>query len=246
MRRYPLKFVVTGTGRSGTGYASALFTAAGLKVGHERYFKGCPGFGEIAGRRTDVLWQVRQPIGRVREEVRRRLVSLDGDASWLAVPRLHRFDGVVMLQLRHPVSFVNSWVALGFFTEPDRHPLSAFALRFFELSGDPVEDALRWWLRWNRWAEEFAHAVFGLESWSPELLKRLLELIGVPDANQRAEQAFASVGTDVNSASRRGYRPLELRWTDIPESSVKDEAAVVAERWGYDVHDLSQSPVVRL
>lgn len=151
-----------------------------------------------------------------------------------------------MLQLRHPVSFVNSWVALGVFTNPERHPLSAFALRFFELSGDPVEDALHWWLHWNRWAMESAHAVYGLESWSPDLLERLLKLVGVNDATQRAEQAFTSVGTEVNSAKEKGYRPLELTWTDIPDSSVKVEAALAAEQWGYDVYDPSQSPKVRL
>ena len=48
-----------------------------------------------------------------------------------------------MLQLRHPVSVVNSLVGMSFFTDPARHVWHrAYALEFFDLSGDPVQDEL--------------------------------------------------------------------------------------------------------
>jgi hypothetical protein len=135
---------------------------------------------------------------------------------------------------------------MGFFTDPNRHVWTrAYALEFFDVTGDPVDDALRWWLTWNEWAMSYADAVFALEGWSPELLASLLELLEVDDSEKRAQTAFASVPTSVNSSRRRGDEPSSLKWTDIPESETKTLAGKAAERWGYDVLDESYLPVQR-
>lgn len=83
--------MVTGSGRSGTGYTAALLSAAGIHCGHEALFqprtRSVPDFG---------TW--------------------DGDASWLAAPFLDRLPPgtPVVHQVRDPVEVVTSWVGLRF------------------------------------------------------------------------------------------------------------------------------------
>lgn len=93
-----LQFVVTGTGRSGTVYASTLLTRAGIPCEHEKWFRPQPGLGDPAMLFTGRRWAqpFTAPLLGLREELRRRKRASDsgivGDASWLAVPRLHRFE----------------------------------------------------------------------------------------------------------------------------------------------------------
>ena len=76
------RFVVVGTGRSGTAYTARLLTAAGITTGHEEWWS-------VSG------WQ------------RKGLV---GDSSWFAAPHLRDFDGFVFNQVRDPLAVVNSLI----------------------------------------------------------------------------------------------------------------------------------------
>ena len=240
-----LRFVVTGTGRSGTGYASKLFTAAGLPCGHEDYFDVWPAIGEVGVQRDMPMMLIRRPYHRVRESQRRRRLAIVGDASWMAVPRLVRFKGLSMLQLRHPAKVVRSFLATGFFTDMSTHRRQrGYALRYFGLTGDPIEDALRWWVEWNRRAAQHCDIVFALESLSPELLAGILHRLGVKEPHERSEAAFAAVPRDVNSSEHRGLSRSRLEWADIPETHVKHLVAEQAASWGYDPSDEGVLPAL--
>src|SRR5215510_14389698 len=83
-----LRFLVVGSGRSGTRYASELFTALDIPCGHEAMFTG--------GHQGELV----------------------GDASFGAVAFLDRFTGQVFHQVRHPLAVLRSILATEFFSRP--------------------------------------------------------------------------------------------------------------------------------
>lgn len=236
-----LDFVVTGTGRSGTGYAAALFTAAGLKCGHERWFHCLPGY--TGGQRPPSWKDVARAL---KVEIHRRQLDLRGDASWLAVPYLGDFGGQVFLQLRHPVRVVDSLASWQFFSDPDgRHrPYLRFASNHFEVSGDDILDAMRWWIAWNRYAEPHADVIYHLETMQPIMLARMLDRLGATRPYTRASAAYDLVPSrGVNGAHHLGYSLAELSWDDLPAGPVKDELAREASRFGYTPENPNDDPI---
>src|ERR1035441_10724198 len=85
-----VRFVIVGTGRSGTKYASELFSQLGIPCGHESFFDP----------------------GHAAQD------NLAGDASFGVVPFLNKFSGVVFHQVRHPLSVLSSIAATKFFESP--------------------------------------------------------------------------------------------------------------------------------
>lgn len=243
MRRAGLKFVVTGTGRSGTQYASELFKTAGLRCGHEAYFKTMPGPGELGPVRSDRLRHIRVPIGRLREHRRRRALDLEGDASWMAAPRLEKFEGLVFLQLRHPAKVARSLLQKHFFTDSTNpRPHQKYALRFFTPTDDPIDDVLRFWLFWNEMAAERAHLIYAVEALDAELFAGILDRLDVANPTAKAAQALGAVPKTVNAARQPRTKPL--RWADFPDTETKQRVAAAAERWGYDVTDQEHVPTM--
>lgn len=85
------KILITGCGRSGTGYISNYLTGAGIKCGHEDVFtlNGFKGWKDY-----------------------------EADSSWFAAPFLDELDGDVRIVhiVRHPDKVVNSFYRLGLFS----------------------------------------------------------------------------------------------------------------------------------
>lgn len=82
------RFLVTGTGRCGTGWTAALFTELGYECGHEQQYN----------------------ISRYG----RLTVS---DSSWLAIPFLHHIDVPIIRMVRDPYSVVISNYARNFLND---------------------------------------------------------------------------------------------------------------------------------
>lgn len=107
-------FVVTGSGRSGTGFTAAVLTAAGIPCGHEAVFhprtRAVPDFGPWAG-----------------------------DASWLAAPFVGDLPSGTRIvhQVRDPADVVTSWVGLRFLSRSGpyswRRPTGPARLAWHEL-----------------------------------------------------------------------------------------------------------------
>lgn len=230
-------FVVTGTGRSGTRYVSELFRAAGVRCGHEDWFGPVPGLRDVQTIPRAGPRKLHGAVSRVREEWRRRRQILDGDASWLAVPRLPTFGGTVLLQLRHPVPVIRSFVGMSFFSDPERSGsvfFHRFARAHFPITGDDVVDAMRWWIEWNRRAERYADRTYRLEDLDVARFARLLTDVGVTtDVVQRARRAFATAPADRNAAEDLGFQRASLGWADLPSGPLKQELAAAACRFGY-------------
>jgi len=231
-----VKFVVTGTGRSGTGFAAALFTAAGLPCGHEAVFREKPGLLDRGAPRKGAKARAKEPIGRLREDLRRRRTMLQGDASWMAAPRLRRFRGVSFLQLRHPLLVVRSFVGTRFFSDSTQHRAQrSFAAAYMQITGDDVFDAMRWWVVWNELGAAWATNVYRIEALDQQVFAGMLGLLNARAPIARAERAFAEVPSDVNSSQRRGDRAGNLNWSDLPSGKEKKDLEISARRFGYEI-----------
>ncbi len=154
----------------------------------------------------------------------------------MAVPRLARFRGIALLQVREPLAVVRSFTGTKFFSEPANHLAQhRYAAAHFEVTGDDVLDAMRWWTQWNTRGAVNADRVYRLEDLDADLLASLLTVIGEPDAEQRAIDAVDRVPRDVNSGARRGDQARRLDWADLPTGPDLDALRRTADQFGYDV-----------
>lgn len=235
-------FVVTGCGRSGTGYVAALLSAAGRSCGHEAIF------------RPDTEW------------VPTTFRAPAGDASWLAAPfvlRLPRGSVVVHL-VRDPLEVVRSHLGIGFFSlrpqplpiraqnavelvrrslgRPIRRHVRAEFLRFIERHDPEILRApselgrcLSYWVRWNslveRSAEEAAvpYLRVAVERLDGEAVTELLQQVGtVPDPD-RVEEALARVPRTTNTRAR----DERVERDQLLAADVDGSLARLADRYGY-------------
>lgn len=130
--------VVTGTGRSGTGWCAAILNSAGVFTGHERVFT------PKAARGGLIDW-----------------CEYRADASWLAVPRLPLMNVEACLVVRHPLEVVESMTHLQFGAPDMANEFSAIAANA-GMSPDP-DGYLRFWVNWNRQAMRHVYTVFTLD-----------------------------------------------------------------------------------
>ena len=219
-----LRFVVTGTGRCGTSYAADLFNAAGVSCGHEMAFRGYAALGELG-------LSPRGVAGRMRESLRRSRLGVDGDASWMAVPRLPRFRGVAFLQLREPLLVIGSFVGLRFFTNSDKRTTRYYAAMHFQFTDNELLDSMRWWADWNTRAASYSDLVYRVEDLDEALFERMLAMVGGDPS--RASEAIANVAKDINSHKQRGFRREDLSWDDLPAGPDRDYLETAARRFGY-------------
>ena len=209
--------VVTGTGRSGTGFAAQWLTSAGLPCGHEAFF-------------TFTGWD-----GAVKQM--RRRPELVGESSWLAAPFLDRpqFDEALIIhQVRHPRKVAESCM---------RHPPGTTPLYLEYLEHhcpevaryeDDLNKAIARWVYWNRRIEQ---ATEGRESyfWRVEdgeagLLAALQErgLVGDIDPERLySNRGYNPHRQDVKAVARQGDIASELR----------EPLGDMIERYGYKWHE---------
>lgn len=132
-----MKLVITGTGRSGTGWCAAVLNSAGIFTGHERVF----------GPKQTVPYSFIDWAG------------YHADASWLAVPRLPLMNVRAALVVRNPLDVVASWAHIGF----GYHQVNEFTQVASDAGMTPDLDGwLRFWLAWNEKALPNVEAVFTL------------------------------------------------------------------------------------
>ncbi len=205
-----LRFVVVGSGRSGTAYAAAVFCRLGIPCGHEAVF----GWGHPPDPR------------------------LLGDSSFCAAPFLGWFSGVVFHQVRHPLAVLQSVVATGFFHDPGPYvPHLALVERFLPDLGratTPIEKAIRFVLGWNLMCEPHAHLRWQVETLAPSTLRAAARLLGEERSLDQCADALAAVPTDLNRLETRGLRRVVLGWEDLPAAGSTDDLVALAKRYGYD------------
>ncbi len=212
-------FVVTGTGRSGTGYISRLLTALGARCGHEAIFHPA----------------TQKPVVNFG--------PYQGDASWLAapwIPQLHP-DVVVLHQTRDPIDVARSHLGIHFFhddADPSYRPYQQFVRNHSDVytHTDPLERFMRYWILWNENVERLCadrspadHLRYRVEDLTPELVSRILALLG--RSAQRTAIVAALTHCDPQYNHRR--RDDTVAWEMLPECALREPFLVLAQRYGY-------------
>lgn len=199
------RFVVTGTGRCGTGYMAKLLTAMGVPCGHEMVYK---------------------PDGPEWSWIR-------GDSSWLAAPHLEAFDGYVLHLVRDPLDVLNSYVGLGFFEDEHSHgAYRGYAERYAPGvfgHGDPLLRVMAFIVEWNRMVEPHADARMRVEELSGDDLLSVVRAAGAHHTSYEIEQAIERAPKNENT---RGDA-AELGLDDLPGGVVKDEFLALRMEYGY-------------
>lgn len=164
-----LKYLVTGTGRSGTVYMARLLTSVGIPCGHEAVFNW-EGFDE-AKRRLDgespldpsyasqTKWQDGKwvPLEKWMPPVE----QIVADSSYLSAPWLHSelLEGVhVIHTVRNPIDVVQSFVNyIGYFhSEEPTNKYEDFIYKFIpelKIKMNKYERAALYWVNWNQMIE---------------------------------------------------------------------------------------------
>jgi hypothetical protein len=187
--------------------------------------------------RSSVRGKLASPLLRAREELRRRRIDLVGESSWMAVPRLRHFRGVKLLQVREPIAVIRSFTGMKFFEHDGTRSETGFeryARHYVPLSGDPLTDAMQWWITWNQLAAKSATMTYRLRDLDEELFAAILDLIGVPDAEARAQAALSTV-SPTNTSEQRGTRRPDVSWDTLPNGAVKDRLRDAAAGFGYNL-----------
>lgn len=160
------RFIVTGTGRSGTTYSQAIFRICGLNVTHQQVFT----WETIKTKRWS--WMARH-----------------GDSSYMAVPilpdiRRKEPDTLVILMKRDPKLVAESWLRRGAFTNhmdraaPDLKRVLNQHFPDVLKSRDPMRRALNYVDTWNGYAEQYADHIYNIENVDP---RELFEVTGHMD-----------------------------------------------------------------
>lgn len=204
-----MRLVVTGTGRSGTGYCAELLRSCGVVCGHEAVFTP-----QAATAPDTVSWG-----------------GYEADCSWLAAPILDRAADVhVVLVTRHPVAVVRSWLELGILDRDDAYTDAIRRHTPRTMRGAMTDRALRHWVSWNLLAAARADEIVRLEDIDAAVVNRWLRVVG-HDGGVSPE-AVESFPVDVNARdhAKRRIGPLTRRMFD-PDLLARSRP--VAAMFGY-------------
>ena len=211
----PLRFVIVGAGRCGTGYMSKVFQSAGVECGHETIFGP-------QGLQAAFALRAAHP-------------ELEADASWLAVPYLNSpllQSARVIHLVRDPWRVLASFVNLPIFrtTTPFSRFIAEHQPQVFA-HATAVDRAALYILCWNRWIELLAagrRIVHRVED-SPAALLRQLEII--PESS-------------IFSDTRYNHRgdPLEVTLKNIGDKGLRHEFIEHAEQYGYPLAAVPREP----
>ena len=199
--------VITGTGRSGTGFVAQALAGCGVRCGHEEWFN---------------------PHGI-------RAPGLDVDASWCAVASLDDYGGDVWHQTRHPLKVVRSLLGGELFDSEAPAWVDAYERMRRDIAGyDPADaptvKALRIVAEMWQQAEKHATRTWRLEDFTPGLLVELADALGRDVSLSHCRMVLDRLGTSVNKHPDGD----QIRWADLPDCEDKRLIEQMASGFGYD------------
>ena len=216
-------FVITGTGRSGTGYVSKLLGELGVNCGHESVF---------------------HPVTKEVD-----FVDYQGDASWLAAPFVRSLANKVMVfhQVRNPIAVAQSFVGIGFFNQnptPDHTPYLRFIRGItgnnFEHLTAPEERFMFHWVNWNIYVERQAsnakcrYLRYKIEDFTAQfLLDCFFRPLGVDRSIDEIKAAQTVIGTTTNRRSRNLLINKEM----LAKYPIFTQFEALAKRYGYNLNE---------
>ncbi len=215
------KFIITGTGRSGTSYIATLLNELGVSCGHEKVFHP----------------------NTLKNNI--DFASYAGDASWLAAPFISQLTNQahVLHQVRNPIAVARSFIGIGFFNEQPTADHLPY-LRFLNgVAGfqhlDSIEERFMFhWVHWNRYVEEqsrssgLAYQRYRLEDVMPTMIQRvILSPLGLQYGESLIREAQDKIGTKTN----RRTRNLTISNQKLKQYPMYAQFESLANEYGYDL-----------
>ena len=205
-----LRLIVTGTGRSGTGFAARYLTSIGIPCGHESLFTPL-GYGQL-------LYHLRQ--GKP---------GLVADSAWEAAPylRLKELELVPVVQVvRHPRRVMESLVRVPPSTTPVYDEFCR--VHFPALYG--------WANEVDRAAQRVVSITERIETLRPGRYVWRIE-DGTDGLVQHLAALGFEVDTgapfDNNRHNHKAGEPVEVALSDIADG-LRDQVLALCERYGYE------------
>lgn len=204
----PPDYLVVGTGRSGSGSIASSLSAANLACGHESVFT---------------------PWGQCNR------IGLKGDSSWMAVPFLETFPGRIFHVVRDPRLTAQSFLDIQFFDSRTDSAFTRFARRHVPLQNNPIDEAFRWYLEWNRRAEAFAHSRFRLDQ-MPQLIHAVNAYMKIQHPNKTLPDLPDIPRTDhINQKVGQKVRTSTASIDMIENRKLREDVEAMAARYGFDL-----------
>ena len=204
------RFVVAGTGRSGTRYIQSVLRKCGMRVSHEQIF--CP--------------------GGVREWGNRH-----GESSGLAPPFLKdHYPGILILhQVRHPLAVIRSMLSRRTSTRAKQYEKQFLVPTGFpdlDFKNDRMRRATLMWLHRNELVDAAKPAMrWRVEDLDLPTLRGILDLIGWDAGDDVLEEALAKTSTSLNRSNRKHPMP---EWSDLP-ADLRPRTVNLAREYGYPI-----------
>jgi hypothetical protein len=152
-----MKYLIVGTGRSGTGFMSKLLTMNGIGCGHERVLRG--------RHLTDYAKAIAS-------------TPYEAESSWLPAPHLDDIKTNIAPDLhiiqitRHPIKVIKSFVEITTFTNKKNKsfvPFIPYSAR------DSMFDVLiQYYISWYRYIEKHAEITLNIDDFDYDLLSDFL------------------------------------------------------------------------
>lgn len=206
-----LKYVVTGTARSGTKYAATLLTNAGMKCGHESVFNS---WGSNF---------TRAPKWREQE-------THLGDSSFITAPFIPEVKGdlKVVHLIRPPLDVIRSIVGIAHVGN-NRAPWVQFLNAHINLTQFPPgpQRAAAYWVRWNRLIQDNGPDVtWDVTKITSDHILELALMTGI-------EIDPADAVSAVDSTDRRINHRERADWVTVDHlGRMRGEVLAMAERLG--------------
>ena len=232
-----LKYLVTGTGRSGTVYLARLLTLLGIPCGHESVFDNAnehikrlksPKHLKLSYCSTHDVKKGHAPIDWVNVQ------TIEAESSYLMVPYLSVLPKVPLIHVvRHPFKVINSFLFnLRYFNSKskaiDKNDWQRRIYDFLpELDEIPtaLERACYFYIKWNQTVEAEAlrrpYLFCNVENIQEN--KAFFEFINKP-------MTKVDLPDDVNSF---GKRSRNINVDEIPTGNIIDEFVQIVEKYGY-------------
>jgi hypothetical protein len=232
-----LKYLVVGTGRSGTVYMAKLLTSLGVPCGHEAIFdyRGIEAArarlcGEISLETSWVSRAVRNSDGTWRElsPWLQEIASAEAESSYLAAPFLLDeclTNTRIIHVVRNPIKVIQSYchyVGFGLSHVPSNGYEELIYSHLVELTVPmPQYDRVAlFWLRWNAMIEKVCPAFFHRIESGPEAIRDFIGGVGEP-FDDRTANTFRRASSDHFSPKK------------IQSKEIREEFIATGRRYGY-------------
>ena len=212
-----MKYVICGTGRSGTTYIADLLTKVGMPTLHEKHWAhvGCVATpSDVATQQ----WDHPDFLGEATAQV----------APYLPLPGVKTWH-----QVRHPLdtigSFIGPFQLWGQVHAQDHEGKGCYHISHnFEETGNGLLDGIRFYVDWNLRCETGnSYRRWRLEDVDENLLLSLGAEVGLDLSKTLVREALEEIETNVNTMG-------EHRRPKLPDHPASEALRKMAKRYGYD------------